>query len=208
MSCGCTPCNDCPPDPIPVPLPDCAGGEPCEEVINVACSSYNGPNLPALGIDHGDRLITMFTKLHKTINAMLGEGILPVVSYTATSTTTIPMVVTYLGKGPVYTSVPGATNSGTLITVGSTTGLEVGMVVNVTSGTGAFDTETTVTSIPSATTFIVSVAPTTNLTSNAVITAYGSEDQIFNISVVQGIPKSFQAYVGSPVKLSGTGTIV
>lgn len=207
MSCGCTPCNNCP-DPIPAPLPDCPGGEPCEEVLSVACSSYTGPNLPALGIDNGDRLITMFTKLHKTINEMLGEGIIPVVGYTATSTTTTPMVVTYLGKGPVYTSVPGATNSGTLITVGSTTDLEVGMLVTVTYGTGAFDPDTIVTSIPSSTTFVVSAAPSTNLTNNAVITAYGSEDQIFNISVVQGTPKTFQAYVGSPVKLSGTGTIV
>lgn len=208
MSCGCTPCNDCPPDPIPVPLPDCAGGEPCEEVLSVACSSYTGPNLPALGINNQDRLITILTKLHKVINPLLGEGGTPVVSYTATSTTTTPMVVTYLGKGPVYTSVPGATNSGTLITVGSTTGLVVGMELDVIAGTGAFDPGTTVLNIVSATTFTATQAPSTNLSSNAVITATGPEDQIFTISVVQGTPKSFNAYVGSPVKVSGTGTIV
>ena len=32
--------------------------------------------------------------------------------------------------------------------------------------------------------------------------------QIFNISVVQGTPQSFKAFAGSPVKVSGTGTIV
>jgi len=217
MSCGCynntlplvncNPCADCPPLPISV-LPPCVDGEPCEEVLGVECSGYTGPNMPALGILNQDRLLTMLLKLHKVINPLIGNPI-PLVNYTATSTTTTPMVVTYLGLGPVYTSTAGATGSGTTITVGSTTGLAVGMTVTVTAGVGAFPANTTVTAISNATTFTVSAAPSTALSGGAtIIRGVGADHQIFTITVVQGTPKSFQAFATSPVKLSGTGTIV
>jgi hypothetical protein len=41
-----------------------------------------------------------------------------------------------------------------------------------------------------------------------VITATGTDHQIFTITVVQGTPRIFRAFVGSPVKVSGTGTIL
>ena len=68
-----------------------------------------------------------------------------------------------------YTSAAGATNSTTTITVTSTTGLEIGMLVTVTAGTGAFYAGTTVTNIASATQFTVSRALTTPLSSGAVV---------------------------------------
>jgi hypothetical protein len=118
------------------------------------------------------------------------------------------MVVRYLGLGPIYTS-SSATSSGTAVTVGSTTGLVVGMTVEVVSGTGAFAANTTVASITSATVFVVSQAPTTALSGTATsIKATGSDHTIYSISVVQGTPQTFRAFVGSPVKVSGTGTIV
>jgi hypothetical protein len=183
-------------------------GEPCEEVLGVECSGYTGPNLPALGILNQDRLLTILLRLHKVVNPLIGNPI-PLVSYTATSTTATPMVVSYLGLGPVYTSTAGATGAGTTITVGSTTGLAVGMTVTVTSGTGAFQANTTVTAVNSLTTFTVSAAPSTPLSGGAtVVRGLGSDHQIFTITVVQGTPVSFQAFAASPVKLSGTGTIV
>lgn len=217
MSCGCynnalplvncNPCADCPPTNA-TNLPPCVNGEPCEEVIGVECSSYTGPNLPALGILNQDRLLTMLLKMHKVINPLLANSI-PLASYTATSTTATPMVVSYLGLGPVYTSAAGATGSTTTITVGSTTGLVVGMTVSVSAGIGAFAANTTVTAVNSATSFTVSQAPSTALSGGAsVITAVGSDHQIFTITVAQGSPKTFQAFATSPVKLSGTGTIV
>lgn len=210
MSCGCTNCPDC--LPTTIPLPDCPGGEPCEEILSVACSNFVGPNLPALGVLNGERMLEILTKLHKVINPLLGTPV-PVVSYTATNTGTggspAPLVVTYLGLGPVYKSTAGATSSSVTITVGSTTGLAVGMTVSVTSGTGAFAANTTVQSISSATSFVVSQAPTTPLSGGAtVITATGSEHDIFTISVLSGAPQSFKAFTGSPVKVSGTGTII
>jgi len=80
----------------------------------------------------------------------------------------------FLIKGPiVYTSSAGATSSGTTITVASTTGLIAGQTVFVYSGTGQFAANTTVSSVTNATTFVVSAAPTVNLSgTNAIIKAY------------------------------------
>ncbi len=70
-----------------------------------------------------------------------------------------------------YLSAPGATNSSTTITVNTTNGLRVGMPVFVNSGTGSFASGTIITAINGATTFTVSAAPTTNLSSSAVVRA-------------------------------------
>jgi hypothetical protein len=217
MSCGCNDtalplvncndgCADCPPTNA-INLPPCIGGEACDEISFTDCVKFVGPNLPALGILNGDRLITVLTKLHKVLNGLISPTI-PLVSHVATSTTTTPLVVSYLGLGPVYTSTPGATSSDATITVGSTTGLVVGMTLEVTAGIGAFAANSTVLSVPTLTTFVASAVPTTALSGGAtVITATGSNHQIFNISVTQGAPKEFKAFVGSPIKVSGTGTI-
>jgi hypothetical protein len=217
MSCGCndTPlplgncndgCADCPPTNA-INLTPCVGGEPCEEIVSADCTKFIGSNLPALGILDGDRLITVLTKLHRVVNSLLVAPV-TLANFTATSTTTTPMVVRYLGLGPIYTS-SAATSSGTAVTVGSTTGLVVGMTVEVTSGTGAFAANTTVASITSNTVFVVSQAPTTALSGTATaIRGIGTAHTIYTISVVQGTPQTFRAFVGSPVKVSGTGTIV
>ena len=223
MSCGCNDsplplsncndgCADCSPTNT-VSLPPCVGGEACDEVSFTDCVKFVGSNLPALRINNGDRLVTVLTKLHRVLNGLITPTI-PLANHVATATvtnpvTTTPFVVSYLGLGPVYTSTPGATSSGVTITVGSTTGLVAGMLLEVTSGVGAFPANTTVVNVPTLTTFVASAAPTTALSGGAtVITATGSEHQIFNISVVQGTPKAFKAFVGSPVRVSGSGSIV
>jgi len=222
MSCGCNDtslplvncndgCADCPPSNA-TNLPPCVGGESCEEILFTDCVKFTGPNLPALGILNGDRMLTVLTKLHKVINGLLSPSI-ALTTYTATATptnppTTTPMVVTYLGLGPVYTSTPGATGTTSTITVGSTTGLAVGMTVQVTAGVGAFPANTTVLSVPTLTTFVTSAAPSTALSGGAtVITATGTDHQIFTINVVQGTQRAFRAFIGSHVIVTGTGTI-
>ncbi len=213
MSCPqntpCNPCLDCPPAPA-LNLPPCPGGEPCEEVAQVDCVGYTGPNLPALGILSGNRMLTVLTKLHKIINSMSNAPV-ALINYTATNTATVapvaPLVVTYLGLGPVYTSTSTGVGSGTTITVGSTTGLVAGMAVEVISGTGAFAPGTTVLSITSSTTFTVTVPPVTPL-SGAVVEGRGTDHQIFTLQVAAGTPRTFKAFAGSPVKVSGTGTII
>jgi len=213
MSCPpnnpCNPCADCLPAPVSA-LPPCNGGERCEEITGADCVGHLGPNLPALGVVSGERLASVLSKIHQAVNAL---RVTPITlgTYTATNTATagsVPLVVTYLGLGPVYTSGSGATNSGAAITVGSTAGLIVGMTLEVVTGTGAFPANTTVVSIASATSFVASQAPSTNLSSGAVIRGTGSEHQGFTVNVARGIPQTFKAFIGSPVKVSGTGTIV
>jgi hypothetical protein len=218
MSCGCNDtalplancndgCADCSPTNT-VSLPPCPSGEACDEILFTDCVKFTGPNLPALGITNGDRLLTVLTKLHKVLNGVITPTI-PLANYVATATTATPYVINYLGLGPVYTSTAGATSSNATITVGSTTGLVVGMTLEVTAGVGAFAANSTVLSVPTTTTFVASAVPTTALSGGAtVVRATGSNHQIFNISVAQGTPKTFRAFVGSNVVVSGTGTIV
>jgi hypothetical protein len=192
-------------------LPNCPQGEKCEDILASDCVSYKGPNLPTLGILNNDRLLTILTKLHKVVNILKGVGAVGVQQYTATCTppagTTTPLVVTYLGLGPVYTSAAGATSIGSVVTVGSTTGLTLGMTVEVLSGTGAFVANTTVIGLTSNS-FTVNTAPTTALSGGAVVRAYGSDHQVFTITVLPGTPQTFKAFISSHVILSGTGTIV
>ena len=68
-----------------------------------------------------------------------------------------------------YASTAGATSSGTTITVNSTLGLSVGMLLSVSAGTGAFAGNTRVASITNATTFVASSAPTTALSGGASV---------------------------------------
>lgn len=58
---------------------------------------------------------------------------------------------------------------GNIITVTSTTNLQVGMTVIVTAGTGAFPVNTTVTSITSSTKFVASAIPSTPLSGGATV---------------------------------------
>lgn len=74
--------------------------------------------------------------------------------------------------GNDYVSAPGASSSGSTITVNTTSGLRVGMPVQVTAGTGAFDPQTVVTAILNGTSFSVSNAPSTALSGGAVVSAY------------------------------------
>jgi hypothetical protein len=68
-----------------------------------------------------------------------------------------------------YTSAVGATSVSTLVTVGSTTGLAVGMIPTVTSGIGTFAANTIITQINGPTTFTVSIAPTVALSGGATV---------------------------------------
>lgn len=221
MACGCNDtslplvncndgCDDCPPTNL-VNLPDCPeGSEACEEVVYADCTAYKGPNLPALGILNNDRFVSVLTKLHKVVNGLITPSV-AVQTYTLTNTSsTTAFKVTYLGLGPIYTSTAGATSSSTTITVGSVTGLVVGMTCEVTAGVGAFAPGTTVSSINNvANTFVVSQAPSTPLSGGAsVVKCTGTTHTIFNTSVVYGTPQSINAFTNSPVTLSGTGTIV
>ncbi len=78
--------------------------------------------------------------------------------------------ITYaFGTATAYLSAAGATSSGTLVTVGTTTGLTVGCPVTVSAGVGAFAAGSYVSVINSATTFTVSATPSTPLSGGASV---------------------------------------
>ncbi len=60
-------------------------------------------------------------------------------------------------------SLSGASSSGSVITVGSTSGLRVGMTVEKASGTGTLPVNTAITAINSATTFTINTTPSVAL---------------------------------------------
>lgn len=99
---------------------------------------------------------------------------------TKTNQSIPPIVYSYSSTG----ATSGSTNATkTTVTVNSTAGLQVGMVVVVTSGTGAFAANTTVSSINSTTSFTVSANPTTRLV-NATISG------TLSVSVSVTLPQS------------------
>ena len=104
-----------------------------------------------------------------------------------------------------YVSAAGATNSTTTITVGSTTGLFVGMVVTVTSGTGTFNANTTVATIPNATTFTVSSAPSVALSASAVVTGTATGASLTTQALTTVGSLYFQVSVGC--QYGGTATL-
>ncbi|MFN3530428.1 MAG: SUMF1/EgtB/PvdO family nonheme iron enzyme [Bacteroidia bacterium] len=71
--------------------------------------------------------------------------------------------------GVDYLSAAGATNTGNVITVNTTTGLRPGMALSVSTGTGEFPAQARVVSIISDTQFEASEAPTTPLSAGAVV---------------------------------------
>jgi len=72
------------------------------------------------------------------------------------------------GAPTVTTCSSSATTNVTTITCASTTGLATGQSVTVTSGTGAFPANTTISSITDATHFVVSATPSTALSAATV----------------------------------------
>ena len=62
----------------------------------------------------------------------------------------------------------GVSSSGTTVTVSSTANLRVGMPVRVTSGTGAFTSNTVISSITNATQFVVSATPSNPLSGASI----------------------------------------
>ncbi len=80
-----------------------------------------------------------------------------------------------------YTSAAGATGSGTLITVTSTTNLVVNMTVSITTGVGQFATGTYVTAINSSTTFTTNQAPLIALSGGATVVV-GAPNNILTVT--------------------------
>lgn len=98
------------------------------------------------------------------------NGVFTVASYTANSITITNTVTGSLTQAPTAVIMTSGSNSAgsPIITVASTTGLQVGQLVTVTSGSGVFAAGTTVLSITDSTHFVASAAPTSTLASATI----------------------------------------
>ena len=115
--------------------------------------------------------------------------------------------VSAAGATNTYVSAAGATSNSTLITVASTAGLQPGMTVTVTAGTGVFAASTTVSAIFSATTFTVSAAPTTALSGGAtVVSATGGTT--INVQSTDGLQPGMTVTVTSGTGVFAASTTV
>jgi formylglycine-generating enzyme required for sulfatase activity len=108
-----------------------------------------------------------------------------------------------------YISDPGATGntSSTTITVMSTTDLTVGMIVSVTAGTGEFYPNTNVSKVNDATTFDVSTHPLTDLSDEAIVSAY-SPDKIITVASTSGLRIQMPVSVTAGTGVFSAGTVV
>lgn len=61
LPCIPKPCDDCPPPSVELP---CSNGETCVDPIDAHCVFYRGLNLSNIGVNKGDRLDEILTKLN------------------------------------------------------------------------------------------------------------------------------------------------
>jgi formylglycine-generating enzyme required for sulfatase activity len=101
-------------------------------------------------------------------------------------------------SNPVLT---GASSSGTTVTVSSTANLRAGMPVVVSSGTGTFAANTVISSISSATQFVVSATPTVAL-SNATVTC----QRIWEHASLDATANNHTAPAGSSISVPSDST--
>ena len=103
-----------------------------------------------------------------------------------------------------YTSAAGATNVLTLLTVTSTSGLAEGMLLSVASGTGTLKAGTVVSKIIDATRFVISLAPTVDLSNSAVLVATPVLTNICPIAVSNGLSSEVDySVIATPVNNIG-----
>lgn len=102
----------------------------------------------------------------------------------------------------VTSTISGASSSSTTVTVSSTVGLYVGMVLTITSGTGTLSGTTSIASIVSATQFTVNSAPSVALSSATIAFYAGASSSGTTVTVgsTTGLYPGLQVTVNS-----GTG---
>lgn len=103
-----------------------------------------------------------------------------------------------------YTSAAGATNVSNLVTVSSTTGLAEGMLLYLASGTGTLKAGTVVSKVIDATKFVISLAPTVDLSNSAVLVATPVLTNICPIAVSNGLSSEVDySVIASPINNIG-----
>jgi hypothetical protein len=147
--------------------------------VNISYNTLNNNN--GSGIDHPNTIRGIWGQSGLNANATINNNNVTVKG--GGTTQTVFGIENNIGNNTVAT---GGSSAGTTITVASTANLTAGMTVSVTTAiaTGVFAPATTIVSITSATTFVVSTAPTTVL---AGATIFGASNTLnINNNIVTG----------------------
>jgi hypothetical protein len=125
-------------------------------------------------------------------------------SSNVSNTSVLNAYVVPQNKFTAYVSAAGATNLSTMVTVSTTEGLSEGMLLEVVSGTGLLKEGTIVSKIINGQNFIISLAPTVNLTNSAVVRATPVLTNACPIKVNTGISSEFDFTIdATPVRNIG-----
>ena len=198
---SCNPCNDCPPS-VSYTLPDCPGGESCEEIMNGNCVKYTGPNLPSLNISSGERIKDILIKIYKSINSVVVTKTYTILVTSAQSSTTVE----YLDATETLASVTvTAGNTQTICAIENTPQLMSGSgflikgPIIYTSSAGATSSGTTIT-----------VTSTTGLIVGQTVFVYSGTGLFAANTTVSSITDATHFVVSATptTALSGTATII
>lgn len=198
---SCNPCNDCPPE-VSYTLPDCPGGESCEEILNSKCVKYTGPNLPSLGITSGERLKDVLIKIYKSLNSAVVTKTYTILVNSLQSSTTVE----YLDANEAFaTETVTAGNSVTICAIENTpqlisgSGFLVKGPIVYTSSQGATSNGTTIT-----------VASTTGLVAGQTVFVYSGTGAFAANTLVSSVTNAttFVVSANPTTALTGTATII
>ena len=198
---ACNPCNDCPPD-VSYTLPDCPGGESCDEILNGNCVKYTGPNLPSLGVTSGERLKDVLIKLYKSINSVVATKTYTILVNSKQTKTTIE----YLDANEALASISvNADDSTTICAIENTpqlmsgTGFLIKGPIVYTSSAGATSNNTTIT-----------VASTTGLVVGQTVFVYSGTGVFAANTLVSSITNAttFVISTAPTTALTGTSSII
>lgn len=150
---SCNPCNDC--TEVSYTLPDCPGGESCEELSYAKCVLYKGPNLPGLQVANGQRLKDVLITLNRVLGGTITAKTYTILVNSLQSSTTVeyidktgafgtitvtsttsPQTICAAENSPVAVSGSGFLVKGPIVYTSSAGATSNGTTVTVTSTTG------------------------------------------------------------------------
>lgn len=198
---SCNPCNDCPPE-VSYTLPDCPGGESCDEILNGNCVKYTGPNLPTLGVSSGERMKDVIIKLYKAINTTVVTKTYTILVNSSQTKTKVE----YLDANEVLaTATVNADDSTTICAIENTpqvmsgSGFLIKGPIVYTSSQGATSNGTTIT-----------VASTTGLQAGQTVFVYSGTGAFAANTTVSSVTNAttFVVSTAPTTALTGTATII
>ena len=216
---ACTTCGGTTSTPtINYTLPDCPGGEKCEEIQESNCVVYNGPNLGLLGINNNARLKDVLIALHKSMMSLSYN--FPAIPYSlwycytysilvnTTQTKTVVEYISQTGNLETSTVSPATTSGAAGISAVQVCALDASPII--TSGTGIIikgiigATGSNV--IGNSTT--LTMTSTTNIAANQKVTLYSGTGTLAANTVVSSVVNSTTITINAAPTVALDGAVL